>query len=80
MLPLTCESGFSALLQIKTKTRNRLGVEHDMRCALSTTVSKIYTLVLKKQAQPSHSYKTCADGGTTDFYCYIIFMVIKSVI
>ncbi len=45
--------GFSALLQIKTKTRNRLGVEHDMRCALSTTVPKIYTLVLKKQVQPS---------------------------
>ncbi len=49
-----CESNFSELLQIKIKTRNRLGVEYDMRCALSTTVPKINTLVLKKQAQPSH--------------------------
>lgn len=49
-----CESGFSTLLQIKTKTRNRLGVEHDMRCALSTTVPQIDTLVVKKQAHPSH--------------------------
>ncbi|RUM29465.1 MAG: hypothetical protein DSY42_06440 [Aquifex sp.] len=49
-----CESGFSTLLQIKTKTRNRLGVEHDMSCALSTTVPQIDTLVVKKQAQPSH--------------------------
>ncbi|XP_064078519.1 SCAN domain-containing protein 3-like [Macrobrachium nipponense] len=48
-----CESWFSALLQIKTKTRNRLEVEHDMRCALSTTVPQIDKLVVKKQAQPS---------------------------
>lgn len=49
-----CESGFSTLLQIKTKTRSRLEVEHDMRCALSTTAPQTDTLVLKKQAQPSH--------------------------
>ena len=28
-----CESGFSTLLQIKNKTRNRLDVDPDMRCA-----------------------------------------------
>ena len=30
-----CESGFSALLAIKTKQRNRLDVKDDMRVALS---------------------------------------------
>ena len=49
-----CESGFSTLLQIKTKNRNRLAAEHDMRCALSTTVPQIDTLVVKKQFQQSH--------------------------
>ena len=33
-----CESGFSTLLQIKTKSRNCLEVEDDMRCSLSTVV------------------------------------------
>ena len=31
-----CEQGFSCLLHIKTKSRNRLNSEHDMRVALST--------------------------------------------
>ncbi|XP_042203807.1 zinc finger BED domain-containing protein 5-like [Homarus americanus] len=30
-----CECGFSTLLHIKSKSRNRLGVDPDMRCALS---------------------------------------------
>ncbi len=48
------ESRFSTSLQIKTKTKIRLGVEHDMRCALFTTVPQFDTFVDKKQAQPSH--------------------------
>ena len=32
-----CEPGFSTLLQIKNKTRNRLDVDPDMRCALAVT-------------------------------------------
>ena len=32
-----CESGFSALVTIKTKNRNRLDIKHDMRVALSKT-------------------------------------------
>jgi zinc finger BED domain-containing protein 5/7/8/9 len=49
-----CESGFSTLLQIKSKQRNRLDVENDMRCALSKISPRIMDLVRKKQSQISH--------------------------
>ena len=49
-----CESEFSALLCIKNKTRNKLSVEDDLRCALSNTVPSIDGLVKKKQCQKSH--------------------------
>ena len=49
-----CEAGFSALVAVKTKSRNRLNVENDIQCALSKTVPRIKLLVEKKQCQPSH--------------------------
>ena len=49
-----CESGFSTLLQIKTKRRNRLDVENDVRCALSNTFPRIHELSKKKRSQVSH--------------------------
>ena len=49
-----CESGFSSLLQIETKQRNRLDVEDDLRCALSKTAPRIRMLSDRKQGQPSH--------------------------
>ena len=49
-----CKSGFSTLLQIKTKQRNRLDVKNDVRCALSNTFPRIYELSKKKQSQVSH--------------------------
>ncbi|KAI6659464.1 Protein ZBED8-like [Oopsacas minuta] len=49
-----CESGFSALLQIKTSTRNKLKVEDDLRCALTNTDPEIQDLVKDKQLHPSH--------------------------
>ena len=49
-----CESSFSTLLQLKTNTRNRLKVEDDLRCALSTTEPEIQELVKQKQLHPSH--------------------------
>ena len=49
-----CECGFSALLTIKSKARNRLHVQSDIRCALSTTLPDIEKLVAKKQGHPSH--------------------------
>ena len=40
----SCEAAFSQL-HIKMKYRNRLEVEHDLRCALSETKSRIKKLV-----------------------------------
>ena len=48
------ECGFSALLTIKSKARNRLHVQSDIRCALSTTLPDIEQLVAKKQEHPSY--------------------------
>ncbi len=49
-----CESGFSTLILLKTKQRNRLKVEDDMRCALSQTSPRIDALIKVKQSQISH--------------------------
>lgn len=49
-----CESGFSTLVSIKTKARNKLICEADLRCALSHTKPRIELLVSKKQYHPSH--------------------------
>ena len=48
------EAGFSTLLQIKTKQRNRLDVEDDQRCALSQTIPRIQQLSDDKQTQVLH--------------------------
>ena len=55
MLPFRCllpfdsiclfEAGFSILVRIKTKSRNRLNVEDDMRLALTNTSPRISSLV-----------------------------------
>ena len=50
-----CESEFSTLLQIKTKARNRLDVQDDMRLALTQTKPRISNQV--KQMQPKSSNK-----------------------
>ena len=44
-----CESGFSTLLHMKTKSRNHLDEEDCMRCALSSTSPRIEALVDKFQ-------------------------------
>ena len=49
-----CESGFSSLLAIKTKARNKLEVEDDLRCSISFTAPSITDLVRSKQVQKSH--------------------------
>ncbi|KAL1261275.1 hypothetical protein QQF64_006540 [Cirrhinus molitorella] len=58
LLPFTsvylCEAGFPKLTALKTKYRNRLQVEDDIRLALSNTEPQIPLLCEKKQAQVSH--------------------------
>ena len=49
-----CESGFSALMHIKSKTRNQLDVEDDMRIAISKTQPRILRLACNMQQQKSH--------------------------
>ncbi|KAF2349350.1 hypothetical protein FHG87_019897 [Trinorchestia longiramus] len=49
-----CEAGFSALVILKTKQRNRLDVENDLRCALPSFNPRISDIVRKKQQHPSH--------------------------
>ena len=49
-----CESGFSTLLNMKTKARNCLNAEDGMWCALSSTSPRIEALVDKFQQQISH--------------------------
>jgi len=49
-----CESGFSALVHIKSKTRNQVNVEDDMRLSISKTQPRISRLVSDMQQQKSH--------------------------
>ncbi|CAM1323965.1 ZBED8 (predicted) [Pycnogonum litorale] len=48
------ESGFSTLLSIKTKSRNRLNAQADMRIAISNIVPRFEKLITKKQEHKSH--------------------------
>ncbi|KAG7173843.1 SCAN domain-containing protein 3-like 15, partial [Homarus americanus] len=64
-----CESSFSSLLSLKSKTRNKLQVECDLRCALSVTAPQIAKIVAKKQktnketAALSFDNHKAAEGG-----------------
>ena len=49
-----CESGFSALLSIKTKSRNHLSAQADMRVAISNKLPRFEKLLSNKQEQKSH--------------------------
>lgn len=49
-----CEAGFSMFFNIKTKQRNKLDVEPDLRCALSKTTPCINELVKNKKCHTSH--------------------------
>ncbi|XP_076320060.1 protein FAM200A-like [Tachypleus tridentatus] len=49
-----CEAGFSTLVNIKTKNRNRLDVGDDMRLALTNTRPRISKLAAEMQHQASH--------------------------
>jgi hypothetical protein len=65
-----CESGFSTLLQMKTKQRSRLEVENDLRCALSSTPPRIQKLEKKKLSHMIYSL----DSTITGFSLTVIFI------
>ena len=43
-----CGSGFSTLVQLKSKQRNRLNIDHDLRVTLSTVTPDFETLIKSK--------------------------------
>ena len=49
-----CVTGFSCLVHIKTKSRNCLEPQHDMRVALSTKTPRFDVIINRKQQQKSH--------------------------
>ena len=49
-----CETGFSAFVHIKSKARNQLNVENDLRLAISKTQLHISKLTSDIQQQKSH--------------------------
>uniref|UniRef100_UPI00358E7D1C protein FAM200C-like n=1 Tax=Myxine glutinosa TaxID=7769 RepID=UPI00358E7D1C len=49
-----CESGFSSLFSIKTKSRNRLNPQADLRIAVSKKVPRFDKIMKEKQEQRSH--------------------------
>lgn len=49
-----CESGFPSLVIIKTKARNRLKADDDMRVALSETAPRINKLIESMNQQCYH--------------------------
>jgi hypothetical protein len=48
-----CECGFSSMIYIKNKYRNRLSTDPDLILELTKTEPDIWMLCLAKQAQPS---------------------------
>ncbi|CAM1328316.1 ZBED8 (predicted) [Pycnogonum litorale] len=49
-----CETGFSTLVHIKTKARNRLDASDDMRVAISKKEPRFSMIIDEKQQQKSH--------------------------
>ena len=49
-----CKAGFSSAIIIKTKIGNKLELEDDVCCLLSTIEPRIEMLMKRKQSQKSH--------------------------
>ena len=49
-----CEKGFSSMIYVKNKHRNRLQLADDLRLLLSNFESNFHSLIACKQAQGSH--------------------------
>jgi hypothetical protein len=49
-----CEKGFSSLLQLKTKYRNRLSMSADLQLKMTNIEPAIQEICKSRQAQQSH--------------------------
>ena len=49
-----CEAGFSAVAVIKSKYRNKIDIEREMRVALSNTAPRFNKMCIEQQAHCSH--------------------------
>ena len=49
-----CESEFSNLLSIKTKPKNRLNAQANIRIAISNTIPRFKNVLCNKYKQKSH--------------------------
>ena len=49
-----CESGFSTFLSIKTKSRNRLNAQAELRIAISNKIPRFQKVLCNKQEQKNH--------------------------
>ena len=49
-----CEAGFLTMVTLKTKARNRLVIDTDMRCCLSSIRPRFDRVMAVKQFQPAH--------------------------
>ena len=49
-----CDQGFSTVISLKRKKRNRLNLKNDARIALSVREPRITALALQIQSHPSH--------------------------
>ena len=72
-----CESGFSALTTIKTKYRNRLNIEDDMRLALSNIVPNIERTCVWKTTT-AVALNCISDHMLTSRLCLYIYLWCKS--
>lgn len=63
-----CEQSFSRMVDIKTKKRNRLCCENDMRVALAKVKPRISELVSERQQQKSHWF------AVNIHYCVFVFV------
>ncbi|XP_026475459.1 protein ZBED8-like [Ctenocephalides felis] len=62
-----CETGFSAFLILKTKVRNRMNIEHDMRCSLSEAEPNIVKLATLNSTQNNFNLRTSIRVLTYNF-------------
>ncbi|XP_058272819.1 protein FAM200A-like [Hemibagrus wyckioides] len=65
-----CESGFSSLVQLKSKKRNRLNIERDLRVALSTITPDFETLIRRLKLKSTGQQLSRIDFAYPCTWCF----------